>query len=62
MGIPISPCSKSCNFDEMKHVGDCDMCFWICIRCQPFENLENECTSRDCGKRTRPTVNRKSCF
>lgn len=58
--IPVSRCSRPCNYDEIKSVHD--TCCWICIKCQDWEYLYDEYTCKDCGLGRWPSATKRSCF
>lgn len=63
MDLPVSRCSRPCEYDEVKHVGeDGDMCCWVCIKCQNWEYLKDEYTCVDCGEGRWPYQNRLGCY
>ncbi|CAI9729621.1 metabotropic glutamate receptor 3-like [Octopus vulgaris] len=58
--IPMSRCSRPCNYDEVKSVHD--TCCWICIKCEDWEYLYDEYSCRDCGLGRWPNATKRSCF
>lgn len=63
MDLPVSRCSRPCDFDEVKHVGeDGDMCCWVCIKCQSWEYLKDEYTCVDCGEGRWPFEDHLGCY
>ena len=63
MDLPTSRCSRPCDYDEVKHVGeDGDMCCWVCIKCQSWEYVKDEYTCVDCGEGRWPFEDRLGCY
>lgn len=63
MDLPVSRCSRPCEYYEVKHVGeDGDMCCWMCLKCQDWQYLKDEYTCEDCGEGRWPHEDRLGCY
>ncbi|XP_041459355.1 metabotropic glutamate receptor 3-like isoform X3 [Lytechinus variegatus] len=60
--VPYSQCSKPCGKGEVKLIQDDKICCWMCIKCQPWEFLENEYTCKPCDIGYWPTEDLTHCY
>ncbi|XP_071817025.1 metabotropic glutamate receptor 7-like isoform X3 [Apostichopus japonicus] len=59
--LPGSICVAPCEAGLITQMLHTDRCCWICIRCQPYQILQDEFTCANCSKYKMPSKDKSTC-